>query len=47
MEVDDPAALPAALSTPGLNPPRPTVTIVGGAGGLDQTGLDSVFRDRR
>ncbi len=42
MEVDDPAALPAALSTLGLNPPRPTVAIVGGAGGLDETGLDDL-----
>ena len=42
MEVDDPAALPAAISALGLAPPRPTVTVVGGAGGLDETGLDSL-----
>jgi hypothetical protein len=40
MEVDDPAALPAALSALGVNYPRPTVTVVGGAGGLDEADLD-------
>ena len=39
MEVDDPAALQAAVSALGLDPPRPTVTVVGGAGGLDESGL--------
>lgn len=42
MEVVDPAALPAAVSALGLDPPRPTVTIIGGAGGLDETGIDNL-----
>jgi hypothetical protein len=42
MEIDDPVALPAAVSALGLDPPRPTVTVVGGAGGIDETGLDSL-----
>lgn len=42
MEIDDPAALPAALSALGLAQPRPAVTVVGGAGGLDETGLDTL-----
>ena len=42
MEVDDAAALPAAVSALGLDPPRPTVTVVGGAGGLDETGLENL-----
>lgn len=42
IEVDDPAALPAALSALGLDPPRPTVTVVGGAGGLDESGLENL-----
>ena len=42
MEVDDPAALPAAVSALGLDPPRPTVTVVGGAGGLDETDIENL-----
>lgn len=42
MEVDDPAALPAAVSALGLQPPRPTLTVVGGAGGLEETDLDTL-----
>lgn len=42
MEVDDAAALPAAVSALGLDPPRPTVTVVGGAGGLDETSLENL-----
>jgi SLOG in TRPM, prokaryote len=42
MEVDDAAALPAAVSALGLDPPRPTVTVVGGAGGLDESGLENL-----
>lgn len=37
VEVHDRAALPAALSVLRLDPPRPTVTVVGGADGLDET----------
>jgi hypothetical protein len=40
LEVDDPAALPAAVSALGLDPPRPAVALVGGAGGLDKSGVD-------
>jgi SLOG in TRPM, prokaryote len=42
VELDDLTALPAAVSALGLDPPRPTVTVVGGAGGLDETGLDNL-----
>ncbi|MFY9918748.1 MAG: hypothetical protein WAL26_10155 [Mycobacterium sp.] len=42
MEVDDPAALQAAVSALGLDPPRPTVTVVGGAGGIDEAGLENL-----
>jgi hypothetical protein len=42
MEVDDPAALPAAVSALGLDPPRPTVTVLGGAGGLDETDIENL-----
>jgi SLOG in TRPM, prokaryote len=42
IEVDDPAALPAAISALGLARPRPTVSVVGGAGGLDETALDTL-----
>jgi hypothetical protein len=42
MEVDDPAALPAAVSALGLDPPRPTVTVVGGAGGLDEADIENL-----
>lgn len=42
MEVDDHAVLPAAVSALGLDPPRPTVAIVGGAGGLDETAIDNL-----
>jgi hypothetical protein len=38
MEVDD----AAAVSALGLDPPMPTVTVVGGAGGLDETSLENL-----
>jgi TRPM family ion channel len=38
LEVHDRADLPAALSALGLDRPRPTVTVVGGAGGLGESG---------
>jgi hypothetical protein len=39
VEVTDSDELPRALATLGLTPPRPTVVIVGGAGGLDEVGM--------
>jgi hypothetical protein len=40
VEVTDVAELPSALSGLGLQPPRPTVVVVGGAGGLDEADID-------
>lgn len=40
LHVDQPYELPTALAALGLQPPRPVVVIVGGAGGLDPADLD-------
>jgi hypothetical protein len=40
VDVDDVGELPSALTTLGLQPPRPTVVVVGGADGLDEAGID-------
>jgi hypothetical protein len=40
VEVSDAGELPSAIATLGLQPPRPTVVVVGGAGGLDEAGMD-------
>ncbi len=39
LEVADAEELPSALTALGLVPPRPTLVVVGGAGGLDDTAL--------
>ncbi len=40
MEVTDVEDLPSAVGILGLQPPRPTVVVVGGAGGLDEADID-------
>jgi hypothetical protein len=40
VEVTDTEDLPSAMDILGLQPPRPTVVIVGGAGGLDEADID-------
>ena len=40
LEVTDVEDLPSAVGILGLEPPRPTVVIVGGAGGLDEADID-------
>ncbi|CRZ17149.1 hypothetical protein [Mycolicibacterium neworleansense] len=40
VRVTETTELPSALSALGLIPPRPTVVVVGGAGGFDATGMD-------
>jgi len=40
VEVADTDELPSALTALGLPPPRPTVVVVGGAGGLEEVGID-------
>ena len=39
VEVTNSDELPRALAALGLTPPRPTVVVVGGAGGLDEDGM--------
>ncbi len=40
LEVTDVEDLPSAVGVLGLQPPRPTVVVVGGAGGLDEADID-------
>ena len=40
VEVTDVEDLPSAVGILGLQPPRPTVVVVGGAGGLDEADID-------
>lgn len=40
VDVGDVGELPSALTRLGLSPPRPTVVVVGGAGGLDRAGIE-------
>jgi hypothetical protein len=40
VEVTDVEDLPSAVGTLGLEPPRPTVVVVGGAGGLDEADIE-------
>jgi hypothetical protein len=40
VEVSDADELPSAIATLGLHPPRPTLVMVGGAGGLDESDMD-------
>ena len=40
VEVTDVEDLPSAVNILGLQPPRPTVVVVGGAGGLDEADID-------
>jgi hypothetical protein len=39
VEVNDASEVPGALSTLGLQPPRPTIVVVGGAGGLQDADM--------
>ncbi|HZE16128.1 MAG TPA: hypothetical protein VE197_10690, partial [Mycobacterium sp.] len=40
VDVGDLGELASALTSLGLSPPRPTVVVVGGAGGLDRAGIE-------
>ena len=40
VDVGDVGELASALTRLGLSPPRPTVVVVGGAGGLDRAGIE-------
>jgi hypothetical protein len=40
VDISDADELPSAIATLGLQPPRPTLVLVGGAGGLDESDID-------